>query len=261
MGAPIIIFGMHRSGTSLLAQLLQELGLFLGAKKEKHHESVFFVGINQGIMQELGASWDNPLPLDSVLQNKENLPVVQEYILPMLSSLESITYLGEENSQKHTTLFDLEIPWGWKDPRNTFTLPVWLSIFPNAKVIYIERHGTDVAQSLKSRHERGKSPSSRCNSLEGAFSLWEEYIDRGRFHIHSLPPEKSLFIGFEDLVQNGARHLPKIARFCNLPFSQTKVKKLVQDINTTRAYAYKDSTTLLKFSRAVSNRLRGYSAC
>ncbi len=30
--------------------------------------------------------------------------------------------------------------WGWKDPRNTFTLPMWLSIFPKARVLHVLRN-------------------------------------------------------------------------------------------------------------------------
>ena len=43
---------------------------------------------------------------------------------------------------------------GWKDPRNTFTLDLWLKLFPNAKIINIMRHPLDVSQSLLVRQNK-----------------------------------------------------------------------------------------------------------
>ena len=39
--SPIIVIGMHRSGTTMLIKQLEELGLFVGDKKRKNYESVF----------------------------------------------------------------------------------------------------------------------------------------------------------------------------------------------------------------------------
>lgn len=39
---PIIILGMHRSGTTMITQLLENLGLFVGTEKEVNHEALFF---------------------------------------------------------------------------------------------------------------------------------------------------------------------------------------------------------------------------
>ena len=40
---PIIIIGMHRSGTTLLSKLLEKCGVFMGTKKEENNESIFFL--------------------------------------------------------------------------------------------------------------------------------------------------------------------------------------------------------------------------
>ena len=92
---------------------------------------------------------------------------------------------------------------GLEGPPDTFTLPLWLECFPEAKVIHVMRHGVDVAQSLTSRHlaavaaERRLGPSRRfrylltpyrhrffdtvvCGSLEGSFKVWERYVSEAR---------------------------------------------------------------------------------
>src|SRR5207302_9249377 len=107
----------------------------------------------------------------------------------------------------------LASPWGWKDPRNTFTLPMWLHIYPDAKLISIERHGVDVAESLRAsemsnlkgaaqRYERYPAlsflrqsedsfvDSPRCLSLDGGFSLWSAYVSQARRMLKMLPVDR-----------------------------------------------------------------------
>jgi hypothetical protein len=39
---PVIIIGMSRSGTTMLVEMLEQLGLFVGRKKTRNNEAVFF---------------------------------------------------------------------------------------------------------------------------------------------------------------------------------------------------------------------------
>jgi len=66
---PICIAGMHRSGTSMVARLLRDCGLYLGPEEElgfdvrngePHWENVRFVELNDEILNRLGGSWHNP---------------------------------------------------------------------------------------------------------------------------------------------------------------------------------------------------------
>ena len=57
---PIIITGMHRSGTTLLSKIIENNEVFLGKYKEINNESKYFLRINKWILSSIGASWDNP---------------------------------------------------------------------------------------------------------------------------------------------------------------------------------------------------------
>jgi len=50
--SPFIIIGMHRSGTAMIAQMLEELGLFTGRKKQQNHEALFFMNINDWLLHQ-----------------------------------------------------------------------------------------------------------------------------------------------------------------------------------------------------------------
>ena len=58
--APVIILGMHRSGTTMIAELLDRLGLFVGTKVQGDHEAVYFLDINEELFTQIHAFWDNP---------------------------------------------------------------------------------------------------------------------------------------------------------------------------------------------------------
>lgn len=74
-----------------------------------------------------------------------------EYLHDILQSRHSRSFLGWGRWLRYRSAFKLDFPWGWKDPVNTFTLPFWLDLFPEARVVHIFRNGVDIAQSLYTR--------------------------------------------------------------------------------------------------------------
>ena len=83
--------------------------------------------------------------------NELLLKTLRKFSLKELKSLFAINYLGIKKLFKFQGLKNINFPWGWKDPRNSFTLKIWRQIYPNAKVIHIHRNPVDVANSLKKR--------------------------------------------------------------------------------------------------------------
>src|SRR5258708_12379235 len=69
---PVCITGMHRSGTSLIANLLGRCGLYLGEEDDLlppspdntdgYWENRRFVSLNDEILLTLGSAWDSPSP-------------------------------------------------------------------------------------------------------------------------------------------------------------------------------------------------------
>ena len=63
--SPIVVIGMHRSGTRLLVEILDKLGVFMGADVQADSESVAFMLINEGILHQCGAFWSEPMSAHS----------------------------------------------------------------------------------------------------------------------------------------------------------------------------------------------------
>lgn len=280
---PVIIMGMHRSGTSMVCRMLEELGLFVGVKKDPNNEALFFLKLNDWLLQSVGGRWDYPQLFRAAL---DQLPVREffvEYLRLTVSSPRIIPYLGWKDYLRYRSLYNVDIPWGWKDPRNTFTLPLWLTVFPDAKVIHVLRHGVDVANSLMARQQdfdtvlaaakarfaqlrwsymfrpmrRGFGMFYRPYSLKDGFALWEEYVSQARAFLDGFSGQ-ALEVKFEDVLEDPCGNFQRLAAFCELPATNAEITAVAAKVVKKRAYAYRETPGLRAFAKQTSNRLAAY---
>jgi hypothetical protein len=148
---PVIVMGMHRSGTSMVIRMLQQLGVFTGWELDANGEAVYFVRRNQAILEAHGASWGNPAPIDALLGHDGMRRRLVQTLQRDLSRAAVASYLGPWRYPRYRSLLRLGPPWGWKDPRNALLLGLWLEVFPSARVVHVVRNGMDVALSLADR--------------------------------------------------------------------------------------------------------------
>ena len=70
--SPIIVIGMHRSGTTLLTRMLEVCGVFWGALPDEYNESAFFQFSNEALFAMASATWDAPAPMEHFLGHPDN---------------------------------------------------------------------------------------------------------------------------------------------------------------------------------------------
>lgn len=150
---PILILGMHRSGTSALCGGLESAGLIVGevSKKNLHNqcgnrESSDIVGANDALLEESKATWDSPERVQSCGKRK------------LLRCAKAIAPICAVSSRQNSR-------WGFKDPRTVFTVAVWEQLFPFDRA-YCFRHPAAVARSLMARESM---------PLAKGLRLWEVY--------------------------------------------------------------------------------------
>lgn len=273
---PVIILGMHRSGTSMVTRLVEGLGLFVGRRKDKNHEATFFQGINQWLLAQCGGSWDNPASVRYLLENPEVRSQTIRYLAhSLLESPRLISFLGLKKYLRYRSAYSLNIPWGWKDPRNTFTLPIWLDLFPNAKLVYIQRNGGDVAASLQRRGRMDRwrhgvyrglglfhwiAPrravfvqSPRCDTLEGGFSLWQEYVGQAAANLSPLR-ERTLALHYEDILSDPFSSTVALARFCELEVPAARIRAVAAMVNPPSSSTFRSTQGITLPAAAVSQQ-------
>jgi len=144
---PVLLLGMHRSGTTLLAQMLAEMGMHLGRNLEEHHESVFVLDANDWVLARAHGAWDNPLPLRWLMENAGSTEPLVEHLR---SRVDGISFLRRFIGPSRLRAFagDGPLLWGWKDPRTTATWPLWQEVFPRARAVTVHRNGVGFTRSL-----------------------------------------------------------------------------------------------------------------
>lgn len=275
---PIIIIGMHRSGTSMVTRMLERIGLFVGVHKDDNREAHFFRNLNDWMMTSCGGAWDHPSPTRLLAGDTELRELCAEYIRLRMVSPVAASFLGCRGLLPGRHAFQINTPWGWKDPRNTFTLSVWREIFPDFRVIHVYRHGVDVAASLLRRqtlsrsarierfrrrrlfyaiHRRrgGFSESYLCEHIEGGVALWLEYMREAREQIKSFDMP-ALEVCYELFLADPLTWLSRLADFAGLEQNKPVLIKLSASVRSDRAFAFRTDDDLIAAAARAREDLR-----
>jgi hypothetical protein len=279
--SPIVVIGMHRSGTRVAVDVLDALGVFMGADRQADAESVTFMSINEAILHQCGAFWSEPMSAHFMLAEPAAVAQIAAGAREALAARLD-TYAGP--SRWHAAPGDRALPpFGWKDPRNTFTLPVWKAVFPQLRAIHILRHGVDVAASLARRHAQalraatgeavppaltvirdhalGVLSSRRGSTLAEALTMWEQYVEKAREQCAALG-ERALEIRYEDLLADPQPAIAALAKFCGVAPAAAREAALLKRLEPTRAYAFRQTRELVAFAESAREVLarHGYTA-
>ncbi len=99
MAKPIVVVGMHRSGTSLVSRLLDKLGILMGRDLQEDHESKFFIGLNKWIYANAGADWARPAALSELIDFEPAREKVVQYLITRLSSTYLAIHLARDENR------------------------------------------------------------------------------------------------------------------------------------------------------------------
>ncbi len=179
----LVVAGMHRSGTSLTASLLQAAGIDMGknmvgiatGNRKGHFEDADFVQFHKALLISEGVHSDG-FTLDAQIPVKEHF---------RQSAVELVS-----------TRLQYGL-WGWKDPRTTLFLDFWDSLIPNAFYVMVYRAPWEVTDSL---YRRDTDEIFRKNP-EMAVELWMHYT-RKILAFCERNPARCLLINASRVVEN-----------------------------------------------------------
>lgn len=255
-GYPLIVMGMHRSGTSLVARVLAGAGAHMGADCNDHAESDFFRELNKQLFRAGHADWDWPRAMEPALEDDALCDALVLWLQERCASKEVRAFLGRRFGS--ADLGRRQEPWGWKDPRNTCTLPLWLRVFPAARVVNVYRDGVDVAASLvaRERARRGRIHnevrSSRCLDPQRAFELWAEYLEMSLRVTADLPPSQVRDVRYESLLERPEEHIRQLLWFSGLEPGEDALQALVAEVRPERGRAFRRDAEWAAFHRERS---------
>ncbi len=196
----IVVLGMHRSGTSVLARAFPTLGIELGddlmpaspANPRGYWEDRAVVEINEAVLAALGRSWLSCAPIDdSGWQSSE------------------LARLADEAGKLLASRLDRFGIWAFKDPRTCRLLPFWQPIFAHLGLedcyAISLRNPLAVARSLYQRDRM---------ELEPALLLWLEHMLEAFVHTANKP---RVMVDYDAMLEAPVPQLTRLARILRLP--------------------------------------------
>lgn len=193
---PVIIIGIGTSGTRMVMRMLEKCGIFMGGRESENEWAeppIFFEEINSFTDD---FRYHVPLRPDWRTVVSQHRGRIRDICCKRLPNYyREAGYLGG--------------PWGFKDPRSTFTVAILLELFPRAKVLHVVRDGLDVAES-KQREEWGNLPDGR--DINYWLIVWAQVVEVAHSW-QTIVPSQYLETQYEKLCQGNKTTLHALADF------------------------------------------------
>ncbi|MBN1342192.1 MAG: hypothetical protein JXQ73_05910 [Phycisphaerae bacterium] len=185
----ILVLGMHRSGTSAVARLLNLMGAYLGPPERVK-------GANP---ENPKGFWEN----DDVVEIDKAVLGAQRCLWNRLSEYDPAGLLDERLATLRRRAKDVIIsldghrPWAVKDPRMCLLLPFWRPLLELPVCVLVNRNALEVARSLKTRN---------AMPLHVGIALWELHNIEALRGTAGLP---RLLVQYQELLRDpiGQTHL------------------------------------------------------
>jgi hypothetical protein len=188
----IVILGMHRSGTSAIADLLRRMGAYFGppgiaippnfANPRGFCERADVVAQNDALLEAAGAAWDTPLSYDRKKIAAESLGTI----------IARMRTTARELCDQPVSIV--------KDPRMCLTLSDWTPLLHSPACVLVMRNPLAIARSLEKRGD--------CSIATG-IAMWEAYLRAALRQAKDVP---LLPLDFENLLTNPEVTLDELLR-------------------------------------------------
>jgi hypothetical protein len=230
---PVLIIGAHRSGTSATARALELLGLQIGQRLDSHRESRGLQKLHEDYLRRVGAAWHNPAPFLTRIETADGERNCTEYLRSNINThfAKIFGYRSDPCGLWLRLRLKLGAVWGWKEPRTTLFAPIWLKIFPDARILHVVRDPLAAAESIRERELKfqaaGDSPTPNLSDLNYCRQLVETYVHAGERLADS---EHYKRLQFEELQANPPAMLKQLAKFCGLRPSTSQTSNAAASI-------------------------------
>ncbi len=190
-GRGVLLLGMHRSGTSLVARLLADVGLYLGDQGELlpasaednpdgYWERHDVLEAHDAFLRDIGMTWNRIAGLSEQHLRLPPVDALRDRLAGIVQTLAS--------------------PWLVKDPRLCLLLPVWNEVGVDYAPLVVIRHPLEIASSL-ARSPRGIFP------VANMLALWEKYLLRA---LSALAGRPAVFVSYARLLASPEAELARI---------------------------------------------------
>ena len=225
---PVVVGGVGGSGTRLVVQLLQGLGVSMGRHLNESKDAMPFVPV-----------YDNHI--NNYLKGSINPTKLVDELL--------IALLDHQSPSPDAGL------WGWKNPRSIYLLPLLDELFEGMRFIHVVRDGlamsTSGNQTQLEKHGKHVIPQhlQALPQAEQSLLLWS-IVNNAAADYGAQMGDRYFLLRYEDVCDNPSGSTAALALALNIKFP----KVLNLPINSPRRRDHHDMTKMSKTTVSIASK-------
>ena len=219
-----VVLGMHKSGTTLISQILHKSGIVMGV-------------FDEAVDYDSGNQYERKEALEINMEMlKKNY---KDFSLDVTDPIEKADYIVKEKIIKLIKHFDKRHKkWGFKDPRTCLTYDVWKQSLPEHKLIIVYRSPVEIWFHYTQNIHRWRFVKLLRQGVK-ALRAWYVYNSQ-IIKIMRATPYNSIAFNYRDFM-NDASSFESLEAFVGEKLADSRQKKLYR--------AKGEETILFKFAK------------
>jgi hypothetical protein len=219
---PIIVLGPERSGTSLVASMIDKWGAYVGAADE----------LSDADERNPRGYWEyKPLwhLLEEIGDLRSGVSWWEATFAERVSAKTSDPRLADEARRLIERMESPERPWMWKDPALCHFLGFWTAFWDDPVYVLTVRHPLDIARSWQAfGASLGRVPTSMtCNLLRWQFMAMTAMAVSDRT---DRAADSRIFVDYERLLDSPSAEAARLAEFLDPATRTTTSDETVADM-------------------------------
>ena len=249
---PVVVGGLGGSGTGLVAEILQEVGVYMGADLNHASDNLWFGFLVPRARWELSPPEQTDQPVYQALRlfdlamtgRLELTRADKKFIKEAVSRGKRLAPTDRSPDWFRQRMHNLEhsrenFPlgtrlWGWKLPGTYFYLP-YLHQYYEARLQYVHviRHGVYMSRSRNQNQFKhwgdllGIDPESAGSDASASLDFWIAANRLAISHAHALSADRFYLLNYDELCSNPDRGVSQLLDFLRADPPQSIVDKVV----------------------------------
>lgn len=233
----IAIGGVGGSGTRLVAQIFEKMGVFMGHDLNGSHDNIWFTLLfRRKEVLEIGSvefAHRFAIFASAMIGSRPFEPDIEYYLSGLVASLPAPRL--DVAQQRMKSLLEKREPhsshrfWGWKEPNTHIVLERLLQLQPDLKYIHVMRNGLDMAYSRNQNqprfwnaaHNQQRIKVSPAESLHFWCRTHERLLELSEAY-----PGRVKLVRFEDICDHPNEKIAQMAQHSGLSPTKADIAKL-----------------------------------
>lgn len=235
--APVAIGGIGGSGTRLIAQLLKEVGFYIGSDINAAYDNLWFTLLFKRI-EILSASdneFEDMVEIFSRGMTGKGLTEAQIESVNRLAFLDRTQHSSEWLKERAKSLLSKQqsttpiVAWGWKEPNTHIVINRLQQSLPNMKYIHVMRNGLDMAHSSNQNqiNNWGAHIIGPTYNLSPYYSLkfWCK-VHQQLLSFCKPMGDRFLLLNFDKFCFHPTRSIKNLLKFLEVEIPETQINYL-----------------------------------